>query len=117
MGFWRKTVTASGVPGGDGTTGGGNGSVAPLAQEALKGASPLSVGGLRREGVERVGCRQARLNAVFKRPFAPPVPAFTAGSRARRRMEGLDPLQGTGDPRYASRVWFNGREFQPSSDV
>jgi hypothetical protein len=47
-------------------------------QEVLKGQLPLSVRGLRGQGVELFGRGEALLDPVFQLPFAPHVHQFDA---------------------------------------
>jgi hypothetical protein len=53
-------------------------SVANVVQEVLKGQLPLSVRGLRGQGVELFGRGEALLDPVFQLPFAPHVHQFDA---------------------------------------
>jgi len=54
------------------------GSVANFAQEVLQGQLPLSVRGLRGQGIELFSRGEALLDSVFQLPFAQHVHQFDA---------------------------------------
>ena len=64
-----------------------DGSVANFAQEVLKGQLPLSVRGLRGQGVALFGCGEALLDSVFQLRFSPHVHHFDADESYLSRVK------------------------------
>jgi hypothetical protein len=74
----------------------------------MKGEWPLSVWGLRGEGVEVFGHREALVSGIHHQlPFLEHVHELDAGQRCLCGVKRFEPQHGTGDPLHRSMIVFD----------